>query len=123
MHNILLTVGGGEVLQYIGNDTSSKKDYTAMDNSIIKQLGLLSNVKILIMILLIVIAILVILKIMEVRSPFRGKAITSELSNLDKIKKHDDNVIRANKTIASLTKIIENSPFNLDKSSPTTDRN
>lgn len=116
MHNILLTAGGGEILQYIGNDSSNKKEFTAMDNSIIQQLGALSGVKILIMLLLIVVAILIVLKIMEVRSPFRGKAITSELDNLDKLKKHDDNVIRANKTITSLTKIVENSPFNLDKS-------
>ena len=107
MYNILLTAGGGEILQYIGNDSSNKKEFTAMDNSIIQQLGALSGVKILIMLLLIVVAILIVLKIMEVRSPFRGKAITSELDNLDKLKKHDDNVIRANKTIASLTKIVE----------------
>lgn len=86
MHNILLTAGGGEVLQYIGNDSSNKKEFTAMDNSIIQQLGALSGIKVLIMLLLIVVAILIILKIMEVRSPFRGKAITSELDNLDKLK-------------------------------------
>lgn len=115
MHNILLTVGGGEVLQYIGG-SSNKKEFVAMDKSAINQLGALSGVKVLIMLLLLVAAILIILKIMEVRSPFRGKAITSELDNLDKLKKHDDNIIRANKIIISLTKIIENSPFKLDKS-------
>lgn len=117
MHKILLTVGGGEILQYVGNSPSSDDGtFTAMDNDLIKQFGMLSGVKVLIMVLLLIAAIIVILKVLEVRSPFRGKAITKELDNLDKIKKHDDAVIRANKTIASLTKIIENSPFNLNKS-------
>lgn len=116
MHKILLTVGGGEILQYVGNSPSSDGTFTDMDNDLIKQFGMLSGVKVLIMVLLLVAAIIIILKVLEVRSPFRGKAITKELDNLDKIKKHDDAVIRANKTIASLTKIIENSPFNLNKS-------
>lgn len=115
MHNILLTVGGGEILQYVGNSPEDK-GYVSMDNSFIKQLDMLSSVKILIILLIIVAAVIAILKIMEVRSPFRGKAITTELDNLDKIKKHDDAVIRANKMITSITKIIENSPFNLNKS-------
>lgn len=115
MRHILLTVGGGEVLQYLG-ESSDKKEYVAMDDSIIQQLGMLSGIKVLIMLLLVVVALLIIMKVLEVRSPFRGKAITSELENLDKIRKHDESIIRANKTIASLTKIIENSPFSLDKS-------
>lgn len=114
MKNILLTVGGGEVLNYL-NGGSDSKEYIAMDDSIIKQLGMLSGVKILIMILLVFVALIIIMKLMEVRSPFRGKAITSELDNLEKIRKHDESIIRANKMITSLTKIIENSPFNLDK--------
>lgn len=115
MKNILLTVGGGEILQYVGGGSTNQKEYVAMDDSVIQQLGMLSGVKILIMILLVISALLIIMKIMEVRSPFRGKAITSELENLEKLRKRDESILRANKTIATLTNIIENSPFNLDK--------
>lgn len=116
MHKIILTVGGGEVLQYMGGE-SNKTEYINMDNDIIKQFGMLPLVRIVIMILLLVLALIIVLKIMEVRSPFRGKALTAELEHLDRVKKRDEAILRANKTITSLTKIIENSPFNLDKSS------
>lgn len=115
MRNILLTVGGGEILQYIGGSDGQKQDFIAMDNSIIQQFDLLYGAKVLIMVLLVVAALIIIMKIMEVKSPFRGKAITSELENLEKLRKRDEAIIRANKTITTLTNIIENSFLKLDK--------
>lgn len=114
MYRVLL-VGGGEVLDYLGGG-SDRKSFNAMDETAIQQLAMLPAVKILIMILLLIAAFLIIIKVLEIRSPFKGKAITRELENLDRIKKRDEEIIKANNMINSLTKIIENSPFNLDKS-------
>lgn len=120
MYNILLSgntssVGGGEVLQYVGNDMD-KKEYIAMDNDFIHQLSMMPGVKIAIILLILTVAVLIMLKILEVKSPFKGKAITNELDHLDKVKKHDEAIIKTNKSIATITKIIENTPLSLDKS-------
>ena len=115
MRNILLTVGGGEILQYLGGSGGQSQDYVAMDNSVIQQFGILSSAKALIIILLVAAALVVIMKILEVKSPFRGRAITAELENLERIRRRDEAIIRANKTITTLTNIIENSVLRLDK--------
>lgn len=116
MRHILLTVGGGEILQYLGGSDTSSVEYGNMDNSAIQQLAMLPVVKLIILVLILVAAFIAIIKLLEIRSPFKGKAITNELDLLDRIKKHDDNVIRANRSLASITKIIENTPLRLDKS-------
>lgn len=108
-------VGGGEVLQYVGNNPNNSPVY--LDENIIKQFMMLPGVKVIIMILLIAIAFMVILKILEIKSPFRGKAIDNELDHLAKVRKRDDKILKANKWIGTLTKIIEHSPLAMSKSS------
>lgn len=107
--------GGGEVLQYWtqngGNNPNSK-----LDNELIRQFLLLPVVRVIIIFLIIICAILIILRILQVRSPFRGKAITSELEHLSRVKKHDDSIIRANNVISTVTKIVEHSFLQLNKS-------
>ena len=52
---------------------------------------------------------------MEVKNPLKGKAIVHEIDNLERIKKRDASIVRANKTMIVITKIVEASPFALSK--------
>lgn len=105
--------GGGEILQYVGQTNSSGPSY--LDEQVIQQFLMLPVVKILIIVLLMVIAVLLMLKALEVRNPLRGKAISYELEHLDKVKKRDESIVRSNKIISTLTRIIDNSPFTLPR--------
>lgn len=107
-------VGGAEILQYWNQNNSDGPVY--LDTSLIKQFIMLPIVKIIIILLLVVAAILIILRLLQVRSPFKGKALTNELEQLDRIKKRDEAIIRANSFITTITKIVEKSPFQLNKS-------
>jgi len=108
------TVGGGEILQYVGQG-EKEPTYKFMDNELIKQLTMLPWLKILIMVLLVIIAFLLIVKIFDIKSPFRGKAVTKELNYLEKIKKRDAAILQANNWIKRLTKIVENSPLSMSR--------
>lgn len=106
--------GGGEILDYVGKSQTKRPSY--LDDAVIQQFATLPFVRIIIMLLIIVIAIIVIMKIMEVRNPLRGRAVTNELEHLDKVKKRDESIIKANRVINIVTKLIEKSPFTLSKS-------
>lgn len=106
--------GGGEILQYVGNGNNNRPSY--LDDELIRQFMMLPGVKIVIMLLLLLIGIIVILKILEVRNPFKGKALTNELEHLDRVRKRDESIVRNNRIISTVTKIIENSPFALSRS-------
>lgn len=108
------TAAGGEILQYVGNN-SEDTIYKYLNNEVIKQFMLLPYVRIAIILLIVVIALLIIARLFEMKSPLRGKAITNELDHMDRIKQRDNTILKANNMIASLTKIIENSPFSLTK--------
>lgn len=114
MNDQNIGVGGGEVLEYIGQGNNANT--TLLDENVIRQFMLLPIVKVLIVVLLIVLAIIIVAKILELRSPFKGKAINSELDYLDMVKKHDESIVKANRTIRAITNIIEKSPFMLSKS-------
>ena len=107
--------GGGEVLQYVGNNTSDNR-YIYIDQTVVKQFLALPYVRLVIFLLLIIVALLLVAKIFEVKSPLRGKAITNELEHIDRVKKRDNAILKANNMIASLTKIIESTPFLLSRS-------
>lgn len=107
--------GGGEILDYMGSGGTSQN--SQLDSSVLRQFAMLPWVRTAIVILLIVIALLIIMKILAVKNPLRGRALSHELNHLDKVKKHDESIIRANKTLNLLTKIIERTPLAMDKSS------
>ena len=104
--------GGGEVLQYWG---TSEKAPVYLDEAVIRQFAMLPFVRVIIMLLLMVIAVIIILKLMEVKNPLKGKAIVHEIDNLERIRKRDASIVRANKTMIVITKIVEASPFALSK--------
>lgn len=104
-------VGGGEVLDYMGKKDGEK--YIAMDNELIKQFDTLLFLKIGIVVAILIISILLIFKIFELKTPFKGRAIASELGHIAKVRKRDAEIIRANKLIGRLVNIVESSPFRL----------
>jgi hypothetical protein len=108
------TVGGGEILKYWNQNSTNGT--SKLDTALIRQFMLLPVVRAIIIILSIIIAALVIVKIFEIRSPFKGRAITNELEHLDKVKKHDEAIVRANKMMQTCTLLIERSPLALNKS-------
>lgn len=108
------TRGGGEILRYWQQNSVSGP--SRLDYGLIRQFIMLPFVKILIVILLAVIITMVILRILQVRNPLRGKAITHELEHLDKVKKRDEAILRSNRMMQFVTTIIEGSFLKLDKS-------
>lgn len=107
------TVGGGEVLKYIGQGQSKGTQF--IDEEVIKQFMMLPWVRAIIVILLIIIAIVLIFRLFDIKSPFKGRAITNELKHLDKIKKHDEAILRANNIMRGITTLIEHSPFAMSR--------
>lgn len=108
------TIGGGQALDYWGKTKQDGPVY--LDYDLIKQFLMIPYVKAIIVFLLLIAAALIIVKILEVRNPLRGKAITNELTHLDKVKKHDEAIVKANRYIQIITKIVEKSPLALNKS-------
>ena len=117
-HLILLSepIGGGEILDYVGQDYG-KPTYTDMNNSFIEQLGMISGAKVLIILLLIFIAIAAIVKIFEIRSPLKGRGLTNEFNHLDAVRQRDAQILKANKFITDITKIVDKTPLVLNKAS------
>ena len=105
---------GGEILQYVGQE--KEPEYYFMDNELINQMLMLPWLKILIILLIVLIAVMFIIKIFDIKSPFRGKAVTKELGYLDKIRKRDAAIIQANNQINRITRIVEHSPFAINRS-------
>lgn len=107
-------IGGGEILEYM-NGRDSKDLFPWMDTGLMNQQSMLGLVKLIIIALLIVVAIIWILKILNIKNPFRKKGIALELKNTDAVRKRDKKILRATNILASITKIVQNGPFALDK--------
>lgn len=107
--------GGGKILEYIGKG-NQKDAWPFMNGNEIRSQALLPIIQWLIVILLIVLAILVIARILNVRSPFRGRAIGNELKHINAVKKYDEAVIRYNNILRVITNIVEKSIFSMSKS-------
>lgn len=105
-------LGGGQVLDYIGQN-EQEPEY--LDSRLIGLFEAIPWVKVVILILLVFAAVLIVMAIFKVRSPFRGRTITKELDHLNKVKKHDEQVIRANRLIKGFTAVIEHSPFKMQE--------
>ena len=107
--------GGGEVLQYVGNNSNDNR-YLYIDENVVKSFIALPYVRLVIMLLIVVIALLIIARLFEMKSPLRGKAITNELDHIDRVKQRDNAILKANNMIMSLTRIVESTPFLLSRS-------
>lgn len=103
-------VGGGEILQYFGNNKNNY-DSPFLNNSLIRQYDIVPLVIGIIIIILLVIMIRVIMNTYKVKSLRKGKGILRELESVDTIRRRDASIIRRNKAIASITRIVEATPF------------
>lgn len=106
--------GGGEILQYWGNAELYNDKSPYLDNELVKLFNTIPIVKFLIYACIIFLMVLVILKIFNIRSPFKGKGITRELDYMEKIRKHDLSILRANKLMTWITSLIEKTPFTMN---------
>lgn len=107
------TAGGGEILQQ-GGQNIPKADN--INDALIQQLSMLPIAQVLVAFLLVILAIILIFRIKEIKTPFKGKGINSTLNRMEIIRRRDEKIIKQNKMIASVTKLIEKSPFKLAKS-------
>ena len=108
-------LGGGEILDYVGNGPNNGPP--RLDESLIRLFEMIPIVKVLIFILAMLVMGYVILRIFNIKSPFRGKGIKSEISNIEEIKRRDAAVLRANKFMRWATAFIERTPLTMDRSS------
>lgn len=108
------TIGGGEVLQYVGQD-SGDKSFNYMDNSLMQQLFMHGYAKIAIVILLAIVVLLVLMHIFRVKTVFKGAGVSRALEHIEQVKKHDKSIIRTNKLITQLRDLVEATPFKIDK--------
>lgn len=107
------SIGGGEILKYWGSSTTKQTQLMNVD-SIIQQ-AMLPYICILVAILLLIVATLLILKILDVKSPTKGKGMKNALAYMDAIRKHDASVIANNRRIRIVTQIVEKTPFALPR--------
>lgn len=107
--------GGGEILQFWGNNSSYDKEAPFLDNQLISQFNIIPIVKFAIVVLIFFLMIVAILKIFNIRSPFRGKGITRELDRMDKIKQRDLSILRANKAMQWVTNFVQHTPFSMNQ--------
>ena len=108
------TVGGGEVLGYVGN--AKHEGYQYIDWEIVKQFASIPLVKIIIVALLILICILLILRLFNIKSILKNKGIANELRNVNNIKSRDKYVLQSNKLLGIITRVVEKTPFNVAQS-------
>lgn len=106
------TAGGGEILDYI---TGGKEDDPFINDEWVTKLGSLPYVKVAIAVLLIILAILIVMKVFKVRNPRGKKTVNKELDHIEHVRKHDEQVLKANRLLRALTNVFENSIFSIDK--------
>lgn len=107
-------MGGGEILQYVGQGQG--KVQSLLDDGLIRLFGLVPYVKVVIYMLLIVLMGIMLIKTFNIKLPFKGRGVKSELNNIENIKRRDASILRANRFMNWATKVVSKTPFVLDKS-------
>ena len=110
-------VGGGEILEFWGNSDIYNESSPYLDNELVRAFNNIPLVKIGIVVLILFLMTFILLRMFNIRSPFKGKGITRELDYMEKVKRHDLNIIRVNKLLSRITLIVEHTPFNINPSS------
>jgi hypothetical protein len=106
-------VGGGEVLEYWGQNPE-RNEYQWLDGNLIRQFEALGWIRYLIFAILIALAILFILRLFQIK-PNRRKGLVSELEYMGKLKKRDKKIIATNKLIRQITSFMEKTWFSMPK--------
>lgn len=103
-------MGGGEILKY-WDRSGYVDDSPFLNNPLIQQYNLIPLVIVLIIGIILFIMIRILMNMYNVKSIRKGKGIISELEHMDKIKQRDASILRYNKFIQRLTKIVESTVF------------
>jgi hypothetical protein len=88
-----------------------------LDGYTMKSFAVLPYVKIAIYILLALTALILILRVFKIKTIFRSKGVTSELSNVNDIKSRDKYLLRSNKILKVITTIVQSTPFGVAQAS------
>ena len=107
------TVGGGKVLEVIGND--SPDVFSRMDTELMQQFEAIGSVKLLIAFLIVFIMMFLLLKALRIKSIFRGRGIKNELEYMKKVRKYEARILRANRLLKQITIAVEATPLCLNK--------
>lgn len=103
------TVGGGEILKYFSGNTSSGE--SNLNEFLILLYKSVPWLVVLICILLVSIAALLILRMHNIKSLKRGKGIEYEINNVKDLQSRDNYIIKSNKILSRLTKLVQSTPF------------
>lgn len=104
------TLGGGQILQVGGDDWT----YKYFNESAIKTFEYYTYVKVAIILCLAVAAIMLILRILGIRSIFKGKAVSYEVEHINNLRTRDAFVLRTNKMIAWITNLTRQKGVSVD---------
>lgn len=106
---------GGDILKYLnGGDYSD--GYDSMDTGLMRQLNLVTFVKIAIIVLLLIAIFMIIQRIFKITFTRKGKGAVKELSRLEKIRKKERMIMIARSILDAITNAVNKSPFRLTKS-------
>lgn len=108
------TVGGGEVLKFLGR--KQKQTWYTMNEELINQIDSLPMIKVMICCLILVILVLIILNILGLGNGIVYSGVEAELANINKLKKRDAYIIKRNRQLTQLTNLVESMGFGIDKS-------
>lgn len=109
-------IGGGEILDFWGNSGNYNFNSPYLNNDLIRQYNLIPLVALIIVAIMLFIMVKIIMGFFNVKTFRKGRGIINELDYITKVKKRDASIIRYNKLIATITSLVENSPFRANKS-------
>lgn len=84
-----------------------------LNNYVINAFKVLPYVKILIYLLLVIIMVILIMSIFKKRSLFREQGVSTEITNIKKLKQRDRSILRWNKLLRKLTNFVQGNPFRI----------
>lgn len=105
------TLGGGEILPFIGNETRKGTQY--FDWNLVKQFASIPLIKALIIILIIIAVVLFFMKMNNIKSLFKGKGIKLAIDNINNIRSRDAYILKCNRWLKRITNMVQKTPFNL----------
>lgn len=108
------TVGGGEILDFF--NSSARQAWETLNSALINQIYLLPIIKIGICVLLLIILILIVFRILGLGNGLVYSGVDAEISNINNLRKRDAYIIKRNKQLAWITKLIESSGLGVDRS-------
>lgn len=107
------TLGGGEILQYIGNNQGRSVWY--VDYSLEKQFMYMEAVKGIITALILFSLLMIILKAFNIKYLRQGKGIRLEIQNINDIRSRDTRIMRQTLRLKRLVEFWEKTPMRMNK--------